>query len=85
MPTFKHTYIDTDNPVNKRHWTGMGQIGDSFDSVTWHDGLEEDKDYQVQMWIDVNENGRLDSQGRLFRNSYTDEDGKVILSDYYTG
>ena len=73
--------VNNSNPPD-----ALEQLGfDCFDSVTWLNGMEEDKDYQVRMWIDVNENGRLDSQGRLFRNSYTDEDGKVILSDYYTG
>ena len=40
---------------------------DRFDSVTWLEGLEADKDYQVQMWFDMDDNGQLDSQGRYVR------------------
>ena len=58
-----------------------------FDSVTWLEGLEADKDYQVQLWFDTYENGQLDSQGRFVRekNVISHQDGTITEEpgDYY--
>ena len=64
---------------------------DNFDAVTWFEGLETGKDYQVQLWHDTNENGRLDTQGYWERDIYIQttpqEDGTIstraMLRDYY--
>lgn len=64
-----------------------------FDSVTWLEGLEPDRDYQVQVWFDMDGdgngvgNGRLDSQGRWERGvhvtAYSDGTVTEEPSDYY--
>ena len=64
---------------------------DRFDSVTWFEGLEPGKEYQVQMWFDMNDNGELDSAGRWVLGTYglatSQEDGgyhvQAIRDDYY--
>ena len=38
-----------------------------FDSVTWLNGLESGKNYQVQLWFDMDDDGQLDTQGRYER------------------
>ena len=40
---------------------------DYYNGVTWFDGLEQDKEYQVQMWIDVDRNAELNSRERWER------------------
>ena len=45
-------FVNNSNPLD-----ALEQLSfDCFDSVTWLTGMKEDKDYQVQMWIDLNEN-----------------------------
>lgn len=64
---------------------------DRFDSVAWFEGLEADKQYQVQLWFDLDDNGQLNSQGRWVRDIYIQTtpqgDGtsstRVGLRDYY--
>ena len=59
---------------------------DEFDSVTWLEGLESGKDYQLQLWFDLDENGQLNPQGRFIRETYTlfeDGEEKEYLDDYY--
>ena len=61
---------------------------DDFDSVAWLEGLEPGRDYQVQVWFDLDEDGQLDPRGRWERgHKYVyDEDGNqsVAPGDYYT-
>lgn len=63
---------------------------DEFDSVTWLEGLEPGKEYEVQLWFDLEEggNGQLNSQGRWERGTkevYNREEGtySVVPGDYY--
>ena len=51
------------NPPAALEELGFGR----FDSVTWLEGLEPDKDYQVQLWLDMDGDGRFDSQGQYER------------------
>lgn len=63
---------------------------DEFDSVTWLEGLQADKDYQVQVWFDQDENGQLNTTGRWERGEihhvFSDDDPRedyVELADWY--
>ena len=54
-----------------------------FDSVTWFRGLERGKEYQVQMWFDLDGNGRLNPDGRYVREVYRHEDETEELGDCF--
>ncbi len=71
---------------------------DRFGSVTWFSGLEENKQYQIKMWIDTNQNGEMDTEGYYTREApisenadgtgrspVYDENGLIITeeSEYY--
>ena len=61
---------------------------DQFDSVAWFEGLEADKQYQVQFYFDLDEDGgHFDSQGRWLRGAehvyYEDGTWTLEPSDWY--
>lgn len=71
---------------------------DRFDTVTWLEGLEENKQYEVQLWFDGNGNGELDREARYERQVYTHHNGNTGVTtthltehyywteaDYYSG
>ena len=79
-------FIKNTNPPAVLANADFGQ----FDSVTWLNGLEAGKDYQVQMWFDLDDNGQLNTQGRWERGEihyvFSDDDPRedyTELSDYY--
>ena len=62
---------------------------DDFDSVTWLEGLEPGKNYQVQVWFEVDGYAGINAQGHYVRKSWRvyedseDEVGELVYDDHY--
>ncbi|MCY4363924.1 MAG: hypothetical protein OXE42_17380 [Gammaproteobacteria bacterium] len=77
----KRNFTKNTNPPDALEDFGFNR----FDSVTWLEGLDPGKNYQVQMWLDSpSDNGRLDLQGYWKRsiNYVYDEHDNYVYDEH---